>query len=168
MSTPARWNAGALAVVLVVLGLTWVALPDGEIAVHFAWDGEPDAFGTRTELVGVLGGITVAIWLFLTWLSHAAGRLHWSMVNIPRKDHWEKPENMPVARRRLAEDMAVVNVWTMLLLVSTAPVMVLSARRGEMGSALGTGLLVLIGVMTVALLAVIRRRNRFYRDVPEG
>lgn len=168
MSTPQRWNLYALVLVLGSFGLTWLALPAGEIAVHFGMDGQADGWGTRTQLVAVLAGISVATWLLFAWLSHASDRLHRSMVNIPRKDHWEKPEHAPVARQRLAEDMALVNLWAMGLFVALCPMMVLSARRGEMTGALGWSLWVVIGVFGVGLLLVMRQRNRFYRDVPEA
>ncbi|MBE7325382.1 DUF1648 domain-containing protein [Nocardioides sp. Y6] len=168
MSLPARWNLSALLLALGSFALAWFALPDGEIAVHFGVDGQPDEWGTRTELVAVVGGLCLATWLFLAWMSHSADRLHWSMVNIPRKDHWAKPEHEPVARRRLAEDMALVNLWTMGLLVSICPVMVLSARRGELTGPLAWSVWILIGAFCLALVAMMRHRNRFYRDVPEA
>lgn len=168
MSAPARWNLLALVLVLITLGLSWLALPDGEIPVHFGADGRADDWGTRNGLVGVIGGLFVATWLFMAWLSHASDRLHWSMVNIPRKDHWEQPEHQPVARQRLAEDMALVNLWTMGLFAAICPVMVVSVRRGEMTGFLGGTVLVLIVGFCVALFALVRHRNRFYRDVPEA
>lgn len=168
MTSPMRWNVLALAVVLVVLGLGWLAMPTGRIPVHFGTGGEPDDWGTRNELVGVVAGISLATWLFIAWLSHAADRLHWSMVNIPRKDHWSRPENEAVARQRLAVDMAIVNLWTMALIAAVTPFMVVATRRGEMGSFLGWSVALVIAALCVVLGVVVWRRNRFYRDVPEG
>ncbi|GGD21133.1 DUF1648 domain-containing protein [Nocardioides daphniae] len=166
--TPRQLNLLSLAVLLVVLALSWAAMPSGRIAVHFGAGGEPDSWGTRTELVGVVGSIVVAAWLFVAWLSHASDRLHWSMVNIPRKEFWSRPENEAVARERLAVDMALVNGWMIALVVAICPAMVLATRRGEMSGALGWYVVGVIALLCVVLTVVILRRNRFYRDVPEA
>lgn len=166
--TPMRWMWLSLVVALVALVLAWQAMPEGRIPTHFGFGGEADNWGTRDEFLGVLGAIMLATWTLLAWLTTHADRLHWSMVNIPRKDHWTLPENEPVARARLAEDMALTGVWTMLLLTALMPLMVLSVREGHMDGWLGVSTWLVAGVLTVGFLGVIWRRQRFYRDVPEA
>lgn len=166
MSAPMRWNVLSLAFLLVVLGLSWAAMPSGEVAIHFGGDGQPDSFGSRNGLVGGLTAAFVATWLFMAWLSSASDRLPWSMVNIPRKDHWSRPEHEPVARERLSEDLSLVNVGVTGLFAALCPVIVVSVRRGEMTGALEVAALGLPVAFCVALGVVLWRRNRFYRDVP--
>lgn len=166
--TPLRWMWLSLVVALTTLALAWQSMPTGRIAVHFGVGGEADNWGTRNELCGVVGLITIALWAFLAWMTTHADRLHWSMVNIPRKDHWARPENEPVARARLAQDMAVTGVWTMLLFAAIMPPMALAVRRGEMGALLGWATIGIVVVWTVAFLLLVRRRQQFYRDVPEA
>ena len=64
--------------------------------------------------------------------------------------------------------MALETLGDLGLFVALCPMLVLSARRGEMTGPLGWSLWVVIGVFGVGLLLVMRRRNRFYRDVPEA
>lgn len=166
--TPMRWMWLSLVVAMTALVWAWQSMPDGEIPVHFGFSGEPDNWGTRTEFLGVLGAIMLGTWALMAWLTSRADRLHWSMINIPRKDHWMLPENEPIARARLAEDMAMTGVWSMLLFTALLPLMVLSVRAGEMSGWLGASTWIVIGVLTVAFMVAIWRRQRFYRDVPEA
>ena len=161
-----RWMWLGLVLALSSLALAWQSMPTGRIPVHFGVNGEADDWGTRDELCLVVGAITVALWAFLAAMVRWTDRLPWSLVNIPRKDHWSRPENESVARARLAEDMALTGVWTMVLIAALMPAMALSVRAGETTGVLGWSLAVVIVGLTVALLVAILRRQRFYRDVP--
>ena len=166
--TPMRWMWLSLVVALSVLVLSWQSMPSGRIPVHFGPGGEADNWGTRNELCGVLALIILGLWAFMAWLTSRADRLHWSMINMPRKDHWMLPENEPVARARLAEDMALTGVWTMALFTAMMPLVVLSVRRGDMGGGLEVATFGVIAVLIVIGAVGLWRRQKFYRDVPEA
>lgn len=166
--TPMRWMWLSLVVALSALAISWQLMPSGRIAVHFGAGGVADDWGTRNELCGVLAVIILVLWGAMAWMTTHADRLHWSMVNIPRKDHWSLPENEPVARARLAEDTALTGVWSMLLITALLPSMTLAVREGEMSGALEVVTLAVIVLLTVALMVGIWRRQKFYRDVSEA
>ncbi|WP_110240922.1 DUF1648 domain-containing protein [Nocardioides gilvus] len=165
--TPMRWMWLSLVFAMTVLALSWQSMPSGRIPVHFGAGGEADNWGTRNELCGIFGGIVIALWAFMAWLTSGADRLHWSMINMPRKEYWMLPENESLARARLAEDIALTGVWSMALLTAMMPLMVLSVRRGDMGGGLSGAAIAVIVVLTAAGAVGIWQRQKFYRDVPE-
>ena len=155
----------AVAVALVVW--VWWALPGGRIPTHFGPGGEPDGWGTRHVPMAVMLGTVLGTGGLLGWLAARSGTLSWGMVNVPRKDFWSRPENEPVARARLQEDMYLVGSWTLWLLAGVTLLVLVEVRRAvETGSA-GTGGLLVPLVACVVLVVGVLWRQRWYRRAPD-
>ena len=86
--------------------LVWQAfnLPD-RVPGHVGLFGEVTRWGTRGEHLTIgVGSLALMLGLFAL-LPRVMGRMNTSMLNLPHKAYWSRPENWPVAQRMLAEDM---------------------------------------------------------------
>ena len=151
--------ASVVVAVLSVLA-SGASMPSGRIPVHFGAGGEPDRWGQRGELVVVLLAVVIGLALFMWFLARKAPTMPWELVNIPDKQHWQQPENEPVARARLAADMYATGAWCMGLFIVLAPLVALSTR---VPGAAGWPTLLVIGVACASLLVGVVVRTRFYR-----
>ncbi|EWT06104.1 hypothetical protein N864_24165 [Intrasporangium chromatireducens Q5-1] len=100
------WGLGVLYAALVV----WAALvlPD-RVPAHWGSAAPPDRWAGRTETIvmfALLGIVMVGIFAVLLALVSRNSSLTW--VNLPNKQFWQRPENLPSARRRLAVDVTVL------------------------------------------------------------
>ena len=157
----------SFAVTVALVAWVWWTLPSGRIPLHFGADGEPDGWGTRHVPMAVLLGTVLGTGGLLGWLASRSETLGWGMVNIPRKDWWSRPENEPLARARVKEDMYLVGSWTLWLLACVTVLVLVEVRRAvETGSAGTSGLLVPL-LACVLLAGGVAWRQRWYRRVPD-
>lgn len=127
------WFSISVLFYLVVLLWAALVLPHGEVPLHFGLDGTPDRFGSRTEALvtlTLLGLVTGGLMEGLTHLLRS-GRMPVELLNLPYKPYWSRPENLPRARRMMAEDMDLIAAMTMGLLAAVAVLVVGSATGGR-------------------------------------
>lgn len=105
-----RARAGLVALWAAAAGyaalLVWQAfnLPD-RVPGHMDLFGEVTRWGSRGEHLGFgVGGLVILLAVFAL-LPRGVGRINKSLLNLPHKDYWTRPENWPTAQRMLAEDM---------------------------------------------------------------
>ncbi|WP_432559891.1 DUF1648 domain-containing protein [Granulicoccus sp. GXG6511] len=107
-----------MAVAGFVILWVWALLtmPD-RVPVHTDWTGTATRWGSRWELLGVLGGaalLTVALPVWLGgWIRRGGSLTH---VNVPHKKWWlETREREQELRDKLAADMLVISLLTVVL-----------------------------------------------------
>lgn len=170
--TPARGYAllfwGSAVFALGCVAYAWWQLPSGRIPIHFGANGEPDGWGTRTELVGVLAGVTGLLALFMGWLAARIDRLSWEMVNIPHKEYWGREENRPRALARGREDLHLVGAWTMWLMALVALMVHRSVTQALETGASGNVEIGLVIASSALLVVGVLWRQRWYRQHPEA
>ena len=93
----------------------WSTFPD-RVPVHWGGGGDADRVVSRdravVELV-VIGGVLA---LLLGGAAALVTRLPMSLINVPHKEYWSRPENRPELHRRLATDLYAIATATLLLL----------------------------------------------------
>ena len=110
MSKLIKWLiAPVIAVPAVYLGIVWKQLPD-RVPVHFNIEGQPDRYGSKTELLVVLAVMIVVnllVYLLLT--------------NIHRIDPKRKyaEENMPKMRRLAFAVACFLSAISCIIILST-------------------------------------------------
>lgn len=145
------------------LVVEWFVLPDS-VPLHFAANGTPDRWGTPTRAVLEMAGLGVFVGgLFLT-LAMSAWRLPFSVIDLPDKDFWERPENQRVARRRLQDDMYHLGALVMLLLAAVS-VLTMVVAEDPTPSIWPRGL-VLVALFVVGFVVATVLRMRFYKRLP--
>lgn len=127
---------------LVYAAATWwasVALPEGPIPTHWSgFGGAPaDGWSSRSGAMWFLAGLGVFlggmfagfIALFLKFDSLPG-------LNVPNKEYWLKPENLPEARRRSISAMAQFG-WVTMLWMATIPIAIVQAAQTPDGRSPG-------------------------------
>ena len=103
--------AASVAYAIVVV---WQAftLPE-TVPGHMDAAGNITRWASRTEhvlLAAGVGVLMVAVFLLPTMLTK---RMPTSMVNLPHKEYWTRPENWPAAQRRLRDDLGWMGAATL-------------------------------------------------------
>ncbi len=84
---------------VALTAVSYVLLP-ARVALHFGWGGIPNSWGPK-ELNALLSLAVVLLVFFLSFaLPPLVLKLPPGMINLPNKDYWLKPENLPQARER--------------------------------------------------------------------
>lgn len=95
-----------VAIVIRIVTLIWASLHLPErIVTHFGASGAADGWGTRGGYIvfdivisaALVLGLPMLVGLFLSGSGAA--------ISIPNKDYWLRPENKPLLRERLMNDM---------------------------------------------------------------
>jgi hypothetical protein len=160
-----RWWALSVLVAGVVVIAVMLWLPEGRIPMHWGADGYPDSWGTRWKFGGVMLLIVLGLAGFLEGIRRwTLGRMPWALANIPDKEYWSLPENDATGRARIADDLALVGAWTMMLLASVTVLVGWSIRNDHERA--DYRVLILVGGWLVVLMVGMVRRVRFYRDHP--
>ncbi|MFO0975327.1 MAG: DUF1648 domain-containing protein [Planctomycetaceae bacterium] len=63
------------------------------VATHFGADGKPNDWMNRLTATLVVGGIQILLPLFLLGITWLSTRLPDSMLNIPNREYWLRPDN---------------------------------------------------------------------------
>lgn len=111
-----------LATLLLYAGVViwgWSTFPD-RVPVHWGDGGDADRLVSRDRAVVELVVIGGALALLLGGAAALVARLPLSLVNVPHKEHWSRPENRPELNRRLGTDLYVIATATLLLLTVIA------------------------------------------------
>ncbi len=62
------------------------------VATHFGADGKPNDWMSRLSATLLVGGIQTLLPLFLLGMSWLSGKLPESMLNIPNREYWLRPD----------------------------------------------------------------------------
>ncbi len=62
------------------------------VASHFDFQGQPDGWMSRNDLVGFTVGLGIFMPAVLVGLMASAGRIPVHLVNLPNRDYWLAPE----------------------------------------------------------------------------
>lgn len=94
-----------------------VARAPERVPMHFGADGDVDRWGSRMGLVVFLAVMGVALPALFAGLMWAFSRSrHLTLLNMPGKEQWLGPRDLPRARALAATDVAVIGALTMLFL----------------------------------------------------
>ncbi|HHV21050.1 MAG TPA: DUF1648 domain-containing protein [Propionibacterium sp.] len=161
------WSATAAAFVILWF---WGALnlPD-RVPVHLDITGAPTRWGSRWELLGVLGiagPLTIALpALIATWIRRGGKLTH---VNIPHKEWWlAEPEREREVRRRVAFDLLAISFLTGVLFVGALAGTIVQARSPQPETVMWPTWLLWISVAAIILYAVLASTVRYRIDPAE-
>ncbi|HEY9418030.1 MAG TPA: hypothetical protein VIQ30_24995 [Pseudonocardia sp.] len=99
-----------LSVAVFVAAALWSAarLPLEGVAVHVDSHGAVNGYASRAQVIalyvtlgGVVAGLAVAVLVAARWLPVR-------LMNVPHKDHWSQEQRLPLLRRMLVRDVAVL------------------------------------------------------------
>ncbi len=144
-----------LSCVLYAALTTWavIVLPEGPIPTHWSGVGaEPaDGWSSRGGAITVLValGVFVAA-LFAAILVVFARSKTLAGLNVPHKDYWIRPENLPASRRRAITDMGLL-AGAMMLYLCTVVVSIVQASHDPAARLPGWELLALGVWLTVTV-----------------
>lgn len=137
---------GAILAYAGVVLVVSLALPD-RVPLHFDGSGSADRYGSRTEAVLVFVGTGILILAVFATCAWAVRRASLQWFNVPHKRWWTAtPEREAVLRGRVATDLDVLAIATLLLL-TVVVAMVGRAARDDVG--LGAGAWVALGLYLV-------------------
>lgn len=137
----------AYAVVVLVVSLT---LPE-RAPLHFGPSGEPDSYGSRTQVVSMFVALGVVLVAILGLGVRAARRASATWLNLPAKDWWTAtPERERAARLLVVGDLHLVGAATFLLLAAVAA---LVGRAASADAGLGAGIWVVLVAYCLAVAA---------------
>ena len=148
---------------VAALAVSWVALPD-RVPLHFGTDGRADRWGTPARAVVEMAGVGLLVGATMLSLAMSAWRLPFSIVSLPDKEFWERPENQRVARRRVQDDMYHVGGSLMVFLTALQAFTVFVADDAT-PSLWPWGVVVVVGFL-VGLGITLVLRMRFYKRLP--
>lgn len=88
----------------ILLVWQWFTLPDA-VPGHIGPGGEVSYWSSRSDhvLMAALVGVVMLLAFLLPGV--LMQRLPKSLLNLPHKEYWTRPENWPTARRMLSEDL---------------------------------------------------------------
>ena len=152
--------AFAVLSILVFLGTAlwfWIQAPD-HVASHFDAAGQPDGWSSKTETLGVLVPIGIAITLAFTtrWIWE---KLPTSIINIPNKHYWIEHGETSYLYDCLMQFMRIMG-GSVALLFTTILVMILREGRG---ASMPTGMTFI--PTAVFLLIAAAATWRFWRQL---
>lgn len=131
----------ALSCVLYAAATTWavITLPQAPIPTHWSGFGaEPaDGWSSRGGAIAflVILGLSIAT-LFAIILVVFARSKTLAGLNVPDKEYWIRPENLPAARRRALTDMGLFS-GVMMLYLCTIVVSIVQSSRDPLGRSTG-------------------------------
>lgn len=122
-----------LTCVIYAMATVWasIALPQGQIPSHWSslgsspadgWSSRSGAIGFMAGMGVLVGGMFAAILVLFTRFDTLPG------LNVPNKEFWTRPENLPEARRRAIGDMAGFGAATMVLMIDMVVQIVLASH----------------------------------------
>lgn len=145
------WGTVAVSAGLCVVAA--MTLPE-RVPLHFGGGGEPDRWGSRTEAVVTMAGLTAGLALLLGLLATFVPRAPKEMVNLKERDkEWwfSTPERQAAFRRRLSTDLHAIGAATIAVVALVDVQVLLSAHRDQ--PRLGWVFWVVVGVYVVGVLA---------------
>lgn len=101
--------AAGYAVLVVYQAFT---LPD-RVPGHVGPGGAVTWWGDRAGHVAIASVLGLSLFLLMWFLPRLIDRMPKDLVNMPHKEYWLRPENLPRARRMLADDLAVIGAATL-------------------------------------------------------
>ncbi len=99
---------------IIISFVSYLILPD-EVAIHFGFGGKPDSWASKE--VNLIATVAIQLIVFLVcyiplrFLDAIPARY----INIPNKDYWLSPENLPAAKNKLNSLMPQFGIATYLL-----------------------------------------------------
>lgn len=100
---------------LGVVGYAYLTFP-ASVPVHFDVHGEADRFESRAVVTISILGIGVMLMLLFEVLIRTLPAMGAATLNIPHRDHWQRPEHRAELRAKLTSDVSFLGACTMLLL----------------------------------------------------
>lgn len=154
----AFWTAAG--VFAAALGWAWSVLPE-RVPVHWSNSAGPDRVVERGRAVLEMGAIGLALMLLFAGLALWMPRMPWTLVNVPHKEYWQRPENRQRAVRMLAADSWGMGAACLAFLVVVLLQIVLAADDPD--PRIGAPFWISFGIFTAGVLgyAVLGVRRRF-------
>ena len=124
----------ALTCVLYAAATVWaaVSLPEGPIPTHWSGLGagaEADGWSSRAGAIWFMAGMGLfTAGMFAGILVMFARYDSLPGLNIPNKEYWTRPENLPEARRRAIGDLGGFGAATMVLMIDLVVSIVLASN----------------------------------------
>lgn len=130
-----------LTCVLYAAATAWAAisLPQGPIPTHWSGFGDvpADGWSSRSETIWLLVGIGAVMAAIIAGIIALFVRFD-SLpgLNVPNKEYWIRPENLPQARARAIADVAGIGAATMALMI-TVSISIVQASHDSAGRSPG-------------------------------
>jgi len=106
----------ALTIVAILQALyAYPRLPD-TVPYHFNFQGQPDAWGSKTFMVGIDVGVTLFLMLSFLGTALIIPRVGDAYINVPNKEYWLAPERRDTALRMIIDLLGWIGVLTLLFL----------------------------------------------------
>src|SRR4051812_34383667 len=96
-----------------------------QLASHFNFAGQPDAWSSKAEFIGMSGAVLVLVVFMLGLLSAGGWDLAARLINIPNKDYWFAPERETETRDSIVRCglwFTAATLWLVVLVVHEAMV----------------------------------------------
>lgn len=87
-------------------------LPD-KVPGHVGPGGDVTWWGDRAGHVAIASALGLSLFLLMWFLPRLIGRMPQYLVNMPHKEYWLRPENLPRAQRMLADDLSWIGAATL-------------------------------------------------------
>lgn len=107
-------------ILLCVLSLAFIVLLDWSnrqlperVATHFAFNGQPNRWSTRSSAVALMAGFGLALPLLMVGFALMTRFLPEGSINIPNREYWLAPENRAGTYTFVSRQM----LWLACLLV---------------------------------------------------
>lgn len=92
----------AFALCLALTAWAHSVLPD-QVAIHFAANGEPDGWATKTTSSAIFASLYVGLFVLFWFTPHLIRQVPSGWLNLPHKAYWLSPEHRDEAARRMQQ-----------------------------------------------------------------
>jgi uncharacterized membrane protein len=106
---PVLTAAALLASYGALMAMTCGHLPE-RVATHFAASGEPNGWMTRGGFVLFQAGMVAVLGAVFFALPRLLAKVPTKYINVPNRDYWTRPENLPALRSILVRYMGWMGV----------------------------------------------------------
>ncbi|MBN2452113.1 MAG: DUF1648 domain-containing protein [Lentisphaeria bacterium] len=102
---------------VAVTSVSLAVLP-ARVAIHFGVDGMADNWASKAASALLMTGVHLLLLGLLCFSTRLAWRLPPRWINLPHKEYWLRPENLPRARTLVEQHMWRIGTATFLFFLA--------------------------------------------------
>ena len=125
-------NIIALVLAIGISVSSYVVSPD-HVAIHFGINGKPDSWASSASLLAISIGTYALAVVPIIFIGSYASKIPFSMLNIPHKEHWSKPELKEILYEKLESSMAPFGL-ALTIFLAFVHILLLEANLSSGGS----------------------------------
>lgn len=108
-AVPTRVGLALVASYAVLVALTYGSLPE-RVATHFSGAGVPNGWMSRDGFVLFMGVMVAVLCGVFFGLPRLLAKVPTKSINVPNRDYWTRPENLPALQAILGRYMGWMGV----------------------------------------------------------